>query len=259
MKNVIAHYHIFKNSGTSFDKILKLNFHQQFLSFDGPFVFTIIDQKEFLRILARFENVKALSSHHLKLPVPASLKVNVIPVVFVRNPILRIFSVYNYNKINNDNTNLSKNSYENNFNSWVEENLSNPILISEISNIQTRFLSHAYNENVPASINKKDCITFDYNQALRNINNVDLIARTEYFDLDVELFSKKLSRFEIEFKFYKNIHENKSQNINSFSVDEQLANVRQQLSEKNYVKLVNANQQDIKLYDFVSKKIEKNN
>lgn len=39
---------------------------------------------------------RAFSSHQIRLPVPVSLEVRVLPVVFLRHPLLRIRSVYEF-------------------------------------------------------------------------------------------------------------------------------------------------------------------
>jgi len=59
-RNVIVHYHLFKNAGSSVDQLLKMNFSDQWMAFDGE---TQID-------------------------------VNVYPIVFLRDPIDRIKSAY---------------------------------------------------------------------------------------------------------------------------------------------------------------------
>ena len=46
MRHVICHYHIYKNSGTTFDHLLARNFGDRHVCFDGPFPYFTIGQKE---------------------------------------------------------------------------------------------------------------------------------------------------------------------------------------------------------------------
>ena len=86
MRHVICHYHIYKNSGTTFDHLLERNFGDRHLRFDGPFPYFSIGQRELAKVIARNRSCVAFSSHQISLPIPASLDFNVLPVVFVRHP-----------------------------------------------------------------------------------------------------------------------------------------------------------------------------
>ncbi len=97
MRTVICHYHIYKNSGTSFDLLLEQNFGDRHICFDGPFPFFIIDQEQLTRVIERKRGVIALSSHQIQLPVPVSLDFLVLPVVFIRHLMLRVQSIYKFN------------------------------------------------------------------------------------------------------------------------------------------------------------------
>lgn len=98
MRTVIAHYHTYKNSGSSFDEQLTQAFGENHILFDGPFAYNVFPQSELLKIVLRHPSVVAFSSHQIRLPVPASLNVNILPVAFVRHPFLRISSMYSFSR-----------------------------------------------------------------------------------------------------------------------------------------------------------------
>ena len=97
---------------------------------------------------------------------------------------------------------------------------------------------------------------YDVNQAIRNLKNVTLIARTEYFNDDVKYFSEILSHYGIRFEFFKIKPLNVSSNINYNSINESLEHLQNALSDENYKKLCKANAQDLFLFDFVKKLID---
>ncbi|MFC0342332.1 hypothetical protein [Paracoccus niistensis] len=98
MRTVILHYHIYKNAGTSFDHVLTHNFGGRHELFDGPFSFFTIDQDQLDRIIMRRPNAVAFSSHQIVLPAPSSLDYRALAAIFVRNPFLRIASIYRFKR-----------------------------------------------------------------------------------------------------------------------------------------------------------------
>lgn len=100
MKTVILHYHLFKNAGTSLDAALKENFSEE----NGEWV-----TKEFPAQPAKnreqlkqwiIDNPQAecFSSHTAIFPVPVIEGIKIIPVIFYRHPIDRMASAYSFEK-----------------------------------------------------------------------------------------------------------------------------------------------------------------
>ena len=255
-RNVICHYHIFKNSGTTFDELLKHNYAERHVSFDGPFPYFVIEQNQFESIIMRSSNTIAFSSHQIRLPVPTSLDFVALPVIFIRHPLLRARSIYKFKGKTDDNTPMSKIARSMSFDQWVIHCLSDAQLIRQISNAQTGFLSGVYQWKRQSRRTTNE-MEFDIHQAMRNIENVPLLGRTEYFDNDIKRFPEILAQYDIEFKIPKV----KPQNVTSPDLDkplvDRLEQARSSLSEENYDKLMAANSQDLFLFEHVSKTIEK--
>ena len=93
---------------------------------------------------------------------------------------------------------------------------------------------------------------YDVHQAFRNINNVQLLARTEYFERDLCRFPTILQQYDIEF----NLIEMAPQNITSEDLhrplDDRISKVKGLLANENYEKFLEANAQDIHLLEHVS-------
>ena len=255
MRTVICHYHIYKNSGTSFDSLLARNFGDRHICFDGPFPFFTIDQEQLTRIIDRKDNLVAFSSHQIQLPPPVSLDFLVLPVVFIRHPLLRVLSIYKFKRQTFDGTSTSTAAQDMSFEEWITHCFSNRQEITHISNAQTRLLGAAYRQR-PLMRRKQYAMEYDVYQAARNIENVSLLARTEYFNQDVARFPEILCQYDIEFNFTEAGPQNVTSRNHHKPINERLSKVKQLLSEDNYQKLVDANKQDWFLFDLASNLIE---
>jgi hypothetical protein len=90
---VLVHYHLFKNAGTSLDHALRTSLRDRFEAWDplpdaGP--------ADLVDFLDRRPRLLAVSSHTLLLPAPEVPDLHVIPVLFLRHPLDRARSVYEY-------------------------------------------------------------------------------------------------------------------------------------------------------------------
>ena len=255
MRYVICHYHIFKNSGTTFDALLSENYGEKHICFDGPFPFFSIDQEQLFRIITRKINVVAFSSHQIRLPVPVALDFLILPVVFIRHPLLRIQSIYRFKRKTYDGTEVSKMAREKSFDEWVSCCFSDERVITHVSNGQTSMLGGAYREK-PLSRRVSTGMEYDVHQAIRNLQNIQLLARTEYFDNDVSRFPKILSEYGVDFKI-KNIKpQNTTSSDHDRSVKERVEKLELSLSDENRRRLWDANDQDLLIYDHATKIIE---
>jgi len=255
MRTVICHYHIYKNSGTSFDALLTENYGDKHICFDGPFPFFSIDQEEFTKIIQRKNDKVAFSSHQVKLPVPVSLDFHVLPVVFVRHPLLRVLSIYNFKAQTYDGTTISKAAREMSFDEWITYCFGNSQELTQISNSQTRIVGSAYRQK-PLMRRMPMGMEYDIHQAIRNIDCVKLLARTEHFNEDVKRFPKILCEYDIKFEFKDLAPKNVTSKSFDQSIEERIDGVKQLLSEVNYQKLLDANMQDKRLLEHVSDLLE---
>jgi hypothetical protein len=254
MRNVICHYHIYKNSGSTFDVILSRNFGDRHVCFDGPFPYFSINQQELLKVILRNPAAVAFSSHQVALPVPTSLDVNVIPVVFVRHPLLRIHSIYRFKRAEKDGTETSRNAESMEFDAWCQHSLAHPQEVSHVSNAQTRMLAGAQGAPSPAR-RESVGMTYDYHQALRNLRTVDLLARTECFEADVGRFPELLAPLGIEFVVDDVTAVNVTASDLGTPIETRLEQLRGELQESTYEALCEANAQDVALYAEVCRRL----
>jgi hypothetical protein len=191
MRTVICHYHIFKNSGTSFDHVLTHSFGERHLTFDGPFPFFTIDQEQLDRIITRKSGAVAFSSHQIQMPAPVSRAYRVIPVVFLRNPFLRIESIWRFKRASADGTKTSAAAARLSFADWLRQSLGDPDEIGQVSNGQTRALAAQLRAR-PVLRRFADRVEYDLDIAKANLTSA-LVGRTESFEADVTRFRTYLA------------------------------------------------------------------
>jgi hypothetical protein len=99
LRNVVVHYHIFKNAGSTFANALRRNFGRLYAEFEGTRSNAHLSGVDLINFLQAYPNILAVSSHHLRLPRPATTgSLLVHDVIFVRNPIDRIRSIYDFSR-----------------------------------------------------------------------------------------------------------------------------------------------------------------
>jgi len=265
MRTVIAHYHTFKNSGTTFDEMLTEHFRDRHLLFDGPFPFMIIPQNELLKVIERHRDHRVFSSHQIRLPVPRSLRTRVLAAVFVRDPLLRVRSIYAFNRkryspapegggdtpINE----FQRWSVECDFGEWIER-VRDHGSVPQISNAQVQAFGGIHGE--PALYQKlrvdgtTAAVFSDFDQARRNLEVVPLLARTEHFGRDVEKFGPILAHHGFDFQPVDRDPANVSNPLHGESTEVRRAAIRKELGEARYAWLEEANRQDSALFEFVS-------
>lgn len=255
MRTVICHYHIYKNSGTTFDGILATNFGARHVCFDGPFPYFSINQDELGKIIQRNPRAAAFSSHQIILPAPASLDINVLPVVFVRHPLLRILSIYKFKRAEADGTETSRYAMEMNFQAWCRHALSHAQELTHVSNAQVRMLGRS-SAGPGLARRTKEGMLYDINQARRNLRNVELLARTEHFARDVSRFPILLADYGIEFRVGDTTPRNVTASDFQKSVEQRLVEVAATLDGDTMEALLAANRQDLALYEEVCDRLD---
>src|SRR5689334_21516860 len=96
MRTVLLHYHILKNGGSTIMEILGRSFWENFSMFDVPDRDAKIGPRDLVSFLECHSCVKAVSSHQIYYPVPKAPGFLFFDILFVRDPIDRIRSMYDY-------------------------------------------------------------------------------------------------------------------------------------------------------------------
>ena len=239
-RNVIIHYHLFKNAGTSVDHSLKANFKPLWHAHEGKASGWL--SAEVTDYLLAHTDIKVLSSHTAMMPVPVIDGVNIYPVIFIRHPIDRVRSIYDFERKQTDVTEGSKMAKITDLCGFVEWRLQRKGDRS-LRNFQT----HRFAAAIPAS--QAAPKLSEEERALLAIDALPFIGIVEQYDRSLARLQDWLKPvFEgIDLQPTKaNVTQRSDQ-----SLDERLAALRAELGPTLYKALVDANQSDLNLYSAV--------
>lgn len=99
MRQVVLHYHIFKNAGSTLHAALQHAFGANACGrLEGAKQRRTLPSQQLLDHVLEHPRLRALSSHQARLPVPQATGVDFHPLIFLRHPIDRVGSVYAFER-----------------------------------------------------------------------------------------------------------------------------------------------------------------
>ena len=234
---VIIHVHLFKNAGSTFDWSLKRNFGSAFIDHRDD------DQMRkgaaYLGPYLKRWRPKAISSHHIKLPLPEIEGMRLLPVFLLRHPIDRIGSVYSFEKRQKASTKGAIKAKEMTFAEfihWYMED-SSPATIRDF---QTRWCSG--NTGTAKPLTRKD-----YEAAVRTLENSPLVGIVESYKESMVVFEEALVKYfpDIDLSYKKqNVDRRQKENL-----EDRIFRIKEGLGD-DLVKLVmEKNRYDFMLYE----------
>lgn len=123
MRTVILHYHLFKNAGTSVDKILKDNFGENWVTAEFPN--RGADNSDLVaKWIEEESDGVAFSSHTMLGPIPFVEGVRIVSFMLLREPISRIQSAYRFERQQDASTWGAQIAKEFDFTDYVRKRLS---------------------------------------------------------------------------------------------------------------------------------------
>ena len=93
---VLLHYHIFKNAGTTIEYALSRCFKERFAQLHGPEANSILTGEDTAPFLLAHPEIVAISSHHLKYPKPLAPGLVFFDLCVLRDPLDRLWSMYQH-------------------------------------------------------------------------------------------------------------------------------------------------------------------
>ena len=148
-KNIIIHAHIFKNAGSAIDRSLSESFGNDWTTLDPNSIDAVLTSEDIIAAIKDRPDLSAVSSHQIRFPFPELSSIKFHPIVFLRDPILRAQSIYDYERMpgRRDTSTAMHTVMANDcsFSDWIAWCLSRIVLSGPIANYQTRMCSQRHN------------------------------------------------------------------------------------------------------------------
>ncbi len=188
--------------------------------------------------------MRAYSSHTARLPMPDIEDVNIIPVMFIRHPLIRLYSGYRYEVNQDAQTPGAIMAKKVDFGDYIRWRIRRP-LDSSIRNFQANRLTHLLRPERGRVTEKDDMEAL----ALEALNRLPFIGFVEKFELSLQMLAKQVSRYGLELKV-----SDQRDNVNSdlnISTEDRIAVIRADIGEELFQKYCDKNAVDLKIYDIV--------
>ena len=232
---LLLHYHLFKNAGTSVDTMLKRNFdsrwdHAEFALAPGE-QFNVSAVEAYL-----FEktDIDAFSSHTALLPPPTVANREVLPILFLRHPIDRLRSAYDFEKDQKAETFGARLARSTDFKGYIRA------LLDTAGNSQARnFQAHRLATNAKSDGDLR-------RRALEGLDALPFVGIVEDYDASLERLHALVSPHYPDFQAVK-VRKNISKSAPA-SLDDKLKQVAEELGPELYAELSDANAIDLEVY-----------
>lgn len=243
MRTVVLHYHLFKNAGTSLDKVLQENFGDKWVTRefqwnDNPEEHT----RELGEWIVNNPDAIAFSSHTAELPPPHVAGIRIIPLIFVRHPLDRIASAYYFDRKQKDSVTfgavLARNTT---LRGYAEVGL-HVVGDRQCRNFHTERFAKTYCSTTGTELER----------ALRAVRELPFVGVVDRFDESMAKMEEMLQPFFSDFAVVQ-AAENVSRDI-SIRLEDRLIQLRETLAETFDV-LYAANKDDLMLYESALKKM----
>lgn len=242
-KIIVAHYHLFKNAGTSVDVILAKNFGSSWQEIEFPKINQQSNSGLVKDWLLNHQDLSAFSSHTAMFPLPTLTNIILLPIVFLRHPIARLWSVYKFERKHKKILNKSiKLAQEHDFAGYLNYQLDQPLNRS-CRNFQTFRFSWL---NAQANLSELE-------KALSGLDSLAMVGIVEEFNLSMKYYSKAIAQYYPSFQFQP-VHENITTERH-LSLEDKLDEISSNLDQDTYQRLLDANHDDLQLYDAAKQKL----
>ena len=238
---VIVHFHLFKNAGTSVDRILETNFGPGgWAEIEGPNS-KKLEPRALLDFIRKNPDLKAVSSHTAVVSVPEAEDIEILPILLLRHPIDRIRSAYDFERKQDATTPGALKAKEGDFVDYMEWRLSSPAPW-QVSNFHVMRLKD-YESFTPAKLTDRLLP-----QAKKAVDGLPVIGFVEDFDQSMQRFEEFIKRYFPDFRV-EDVRENMTVKHNS-TLEENLESFKERIGKSAYEKLVSVNASDFELYRY---------
>ena len=245
LRHVIIHIHIFKNAGTSIDRLLEKSLGEGWIDFDKGNPGAIYSLNEVGQFVWQRPNRIAFSSHQVRFPLAVLEKIIFYPIVLLRHPLDRIQSCYHFEVHHQKVMNPETTSLED----FVVSRLNTPG-INSICNLQTAILCD--NRFISEQQRKDELGQQQLAEAKRTINSLPAFGIVERFDDSIAKFSNWLKPVfpDLELQpVQANMRQNRTQDF-----EKRIEEIKASLQPSVLEGVLEQNALDLALYEHASKR-----
>jgi hypothetical protein len=249
-RTIIVHYHIFKNAGSSVDRLLQMAFGNGWASLEGPTPTSLLRPDDLSTFISDRPEIVAVSSHLLRPPAPPGVRV--LPVVLIRHPLDRAFSVYSHLRRHHDGAETGTVAQQASFPQFVLWCLNNKTLGGMvITNYQVIHLSPASFRN--GHIYHAIATENDLQHVIHYLSDFTCFGTVDLFDTVMSNLRKKAAAHHLHIPALTTTENATPDRLED--LDERLHVARRLLGSALYQRYMDENLFDYRLYEWCSSTI----
>ncbi len=237
---VLVHGHIFKNAGTSLDKILHHNFAEKFCDHRKDELMHEGGQHYLDRYIFAHPGLLAISSHCMPLPLESSDGVNYKTIVLLRDPVERIGSVYRFERQQQADTPGAQAAKKYNLSDYLRWRFDHRPIV--VANYFTHYCTSVLPRNTP--------IEERFKVANRFIGNCYMVGVVDRFNQSLLVLKQKLLS-DGQVLEISDVHENSTAS-SQLSILEKRQQLMSALGDTLYDEVERRNSLDMALYQTAS-------
>ncbi len=234
-RKLLLHYHLFKNAGTSVDAILRRNFGDRWMNTEFPPPGQLDHQAAIRTLILDNPRLSAISSHTLMLPPPRIEGIEILPIVFIRHPLDRLKSAYEFERRQDGMTAAARMARDMDFAGYLRTRLA-------IRGDRSCRNFHVYRLAMAAPMQEGS----ELDRALAAVEHLPFVGLVEAFTASATLLQERARPMFPGFESFE-AWEN-STKARHRTLEDRLDDIRKELDDACYAEVTEANQADTVLY-----------
>ena len=241
---VILHFHLFKNAGTSVDAALKQNFDQGWAQIESQDL-RQLGSDSLVEFVRANPHIKAISTHTAAVKIPVQADLKFIPICFVRHPIDRIRSAYDFEKQQTAPTPSALQAKKGTFRDYMNWYLASPPA-RQVSDFHA---FHFKDFHVVTPETNRELVEM---HAVKAVHDMPWLGLVEQFDKSLEMFVQRIKQ---DFPGFNRVHVRANRTTKSDAkLQDSLTDFRSRIGEATYRELQELNAIDFQLYEIVKQR-----
>lgn len=239
-RQVLLHYHLFKNAGSSIDRMLRESFGSAWINYDKDEPAARISAEEMQEYIEAHPEISAVSSHQVVPPMPIG-DFEVFPIVFLRDPIDRVKSAWLFEWKKQ----LGLDEPKGSLSEYIIEKLEPPSG-SVIANFHVSRLSNAMYNATPVKVACHENVRL--NTAIAFLRSIKFFGIVERFNESIQLMATQTSELfpQLEYNVYQ---ENTTQDPSLDAIDK-FDQFKAEVGSELFDQVLLRNRLDIQLYNY---------